>query len=43
MKPLNYSIWPEMTVWNSIKDGFSSITGKATDWIKNTFSRRLLS
>ncbi len=37
MKPLNYELFPDKTYWNSIKDGFHSITGKVTDFFKDKF------
>lgn len=40
--PLSYDIFPEKTLWDNIKDGFSTISDKASQWFKNITSRRLL-
>ena len=42
MKPLVYDVWPEQSMWDSIKDKFSDIADKASEWFKNTFGRRLV-
>lgn len=42
MLPLDPSIFPQKTIWDSIKGSFTDIAGKTKDWFKDTFSRRLL-
>lgn len=42
MKPLIYDFWPEISVWENIKDSVGNAIGKGVDWFKNAFSRRLV-
>lgn len=42
MKPLVYDFWPKTSIWSDIKSSFKNIADKASDWFKNTFSRRLV-
>lgn len=42
MQPLSYDIFPKITVWSKLSDGFQNIASKTKDWFNTITGRRLL-